>query len=190
MTSAKEMLSDKLANGLYPVRGNEITMPSFVILELMKDFADQFNPVTFRNTKKSNLLSLLDEVCGFFQLPQSEVVSKSRKRELADARAIYCRHAKMIYPNYTWRNIGAVINRDHATVIAAYKRAHALKDIDIKYRQCYARKTKIAYSIMASAGGTGIQSISHTSKGPVVSYGKMEKGSERLPETQPAVQNV
>jgi hypothetical protein len=187
MKTAREMLDDSIVIGLYTVRENEVTIPSFAIIELMEKFAGQFKTGTFRDTQKHKLLQILDQVCDFFELPVADVISKSRKRDLADARAVYCRHAKENHPGYTWDKIGSVINKDHASVISAYKRAFALKEIDTKYRQCYARETHVAYTIMASAGGTGAQSISHTSKGSMVSYGKVEKRSQRVSEAQPAL---
>ena len=185
MKSAKSILKQ------YPEIEEKGISLSF-LERIMEEYAFQFKPVEHRylNFESYRLVVILEEVCNFFNISRKEIASKSRKRILTDARAIYARRSRMLYPDASWSEIGALINRDHSSALCARKRAVELKEIRIKYNKCYANQAEIAYSIMASAGGTGIRSVVKTSKGPVVSYGKVEKRGEGVFEKEPALQEV
>lgn len=151
---------------------------SISLLERMMDeYANQFKSVEHRNLDFDSykLIMICEEVCCFFGISKVEFSSKSRKRRLTDARAIYARRARLLYPDVSWSDIGALMQKDHASALQACRRAYEVKEIQSKYNRCYADQTKIAYAVMASVGGTGLKSIAHTKQGSVLSYGKMEK---------------
>ena len=96
-----------------------------------------YNPVknrakTYRNTVASDyaaqvksisntdrLESLLKVICEKLDVTVQEAKGTIRDAEIVRARQIYCYMAKEI--GYTYKKIGSIINRDHATVIYACK---------------------------------------------------------------------
>lgn len=174
------------------LKEEECNVPFSVIELMMEEYAAQFRPREYKqlSLRKWQLRQIMMETCGKLGVTEEQMASKTRKREVTDARAIFVRKSKEEMNQLSWRDIGACINKDHSTVIAAYKRSFDVKEIVTKYNKCYANQAQIAYSIMASAGGTGIRSVVKTSKGPVVSYGSVEKRGEGVFEKEPALQEV
>ena len=96
-----------------------------------------YNPVknrakTYRNTVATDyvtqvksisntdrLESLLSVICETLEVTVQEAKGTIRDAEIVRARQIYCYMAKEM--GYTFKKIGAIINRDHATVIYACK---------------------------------------------------------------------
>lgn len=96
-----------------------------------------YNPVknrakTYRNTVATDyvsqvksisntdrLESLLKVVCDKLDVTVQEAKGTIRDAEIVRARQIYCYMAKEM--GYTFKKIGAIINRDHATVIYGCK---------------------------------------------------------------------
>lgn len=96
-----------------------------------------YNPVknrakTYRNTvatdyvaqvksisKTDKLERLLSVICDKLGVTVAEAKGTIRDAEIVRARQIYCYMAKEM--GYTFKKIGAIINRDHATVIYACK---------------------------------------------------------------------
>jgi chromosomal replication initiation ATPase DnaA len=175
MKSAKSILKKYIREEEYEI--------GFSLLEkIMDEYADQFKPKQLKALSFENwqLRQILMEVCGLLGVNEMDICSRSRKRDFTDARAVFCRRARTQLPGVPWKEIGAIIHKDHATSLHAFKRAFSVKEIVTKYNKCYADQTKIAYAIMASAGGTGIRSIATTKTGRVVSYGKVEKREPSL----------
>lgn len=71
----------------------------------------------FSNTDK--LDSLLTIVCNKLGVTIEDTKGTVRDAEIVRARQIYCYLAKEM--GYTFKKIGSIINRDHATVIYACK---------------------------------------------------------------------
>jgi chromosomal replication initiation ATPase DnaA len=65
------------------------------------------------------LESILKVVCDKLGVTVQEAKGTIRDAEIVRARQIYCYMAKEM--GYTFKKIGAIINRDHATVIYACK---------------------------------------------------------------------
>lgn len=72
---------------------------------------------TISNTDR--LESLLSVICETLEVTVQEAKGTIRDAEIVRARQIYCYMAKEM--GYTFKKIGAIINRDHATVIYACK---------------------------------------------------------------------
>ena len=70
-------------------------------------------------SKTDKLESLLKVICEKLDVTVQEAKGTIRDAEIVRARQIYCYMAKEI--GYTYKKIGAIINRDHATVIYACK---------------------------------------------------------------------
>jgi len=143
--------------------------------------------------KITDLYDVLDhiifEVADKLCVPYNLITDPTRQREVVDARHIYCRRARET-TDATLSQIGKKINRDHASVLHGIRQATETTEVMKKYNKCYATETAVAYAIMAVAGGTGIRSVVKTSKGSLVSYGKVEKRSSVLLDREPALQDV
>lgn len=55
-------------------------------------------------------------VCGWFGVTKDEILSKSRRRVLADARTVWC-YAMRCHTNLTLPELGRRIERTHVTVM-------------------------------------------------------------------------
>jgi len=85
---------------------------------------------------KQNLLhKVLTVVSEETGVPELAIVSRSRKRPASDARKIYC---NVIWYNkemdFSLREIGEIINRDHSDVIHNRDRADDIKITDREFR--------------------------------------------------------
>lgn len=82
---------------------------------IASDYAAQLKSIS--NTDR--LESLLSVICETLEVTVQEAKGNIRDAEIVRARQIYCYMAKEM--GYTFKKIGAIINRDHATVIYACK---------------------------------------------------------------------
>ena len=90
--------------------------------------------VTHNETKPITLDDIIAVVCKHFGLEPSEIHTKSRKREVAQARQIAMYLAKN-YTDYSMTKIGKLIgNKHHATVLYACKTIEELKEVDKAFR--------------------------------------------------------
>ena len=83
------------------------------------------------NTKKEISIDYIQQVvCDYFDLPKDLVVSKTRKREIVQARQLAMFFSKQMTKS-SLANIGKLIgNRDHATVLHACKTVKNLNETD------------------------------------------------------------
>ena len=79
------------------------------------DYVSQAKNIS--NTDK--LESLLSVICKKLDVTVQEAKGTIRDAEIVRARQIYCYMAKEM--GYTYKKIGTIINRDHATVIYGCK---------------------------------------------------------------------
>ena len=85
--------------------------------------------------KVINVISIQEAVCGYYNLNIKDIQTKSRKREVVQARQIAMYLARK-YTKNSLSSIGEQIgNRDHATVLHACKTITDLLDIDKGMRQ-------------------------------------------------------
>ncbi|HQG68449.1 MAG TPA: helix-turn-helix domain-containing protein, partial [Paludibacteraceae bacterium] len=85
--------------------------------------------------KKINTVEKIrDTVCDYFSIPVDAIFTKSRKREVVQARQIAMYLSKQFTKN-SLSSIGKAIGeRDHATVLHACKIISDLMDTDKKFR--------------------------------------------------------
>jgi hypothetical protein len=87
-----------------------------------------------------NLSKLQLMVCTYFKVKWDEIIGKSRKRHIVEARHSYCYVARRIF-NQTATSVAKSINRDHTSVI------HATQTMDdlmfTKYEPVYTNVQKI-----------------------------------------------
>ncbi|MDR2087500.1 MAG: chromosomal replication initiator protein DnaA [Dysgonamonadaceae bacterium] len=88
------------------------------------------------DTEKSviTMEKIEDVVSGYFNIELKDIHSKSRKREIVQARQIIMYLLKK-YTNYSYAHIGCVVGkRDHATVIHSERNVKNLRQVDKKFR--------------------------------------------------------
>jgi len=83
------------------------------------------------NQEKQILNTVLYMVCTYYGVEPDDVKGKDRTRHLVIARQIYCYLART-YTRSTLKQIGSIINRDHATVIYGNKQTKILSTIEKK----------------------------------------------------------
>jgi hypothetical protein len=81
-------------------------------------------------TKKIGLERIMKVVCDEFQIDVDMITSKKRQRHIVDARHIFCFLASKAYGRFTLKQIGGLINRDHASVLHAKKKVKDLMQYD------------------------------------------------------------
>ena len=81
-------------------------------------------------TKKIGLERIMKVVCEEFDLDIDLITSKKRQREIVDARHIFCYLASKAYGRFTLKQIGAIVNRDHASVLHAKRKVKDLMEYD------------------------------------------------------------
>lgn len=80
--------------------------------------------------KEISIEYIQNVVCDYFKIPLEKVQSKTRKRDIVQARQLAMYFAKK-YTNASLASIGSQIgNRDHATVLHACKTVRNLSDTD------------------------------------------------------------
>ena len=91
----------------------------------------------------SNLGSILRDVADKAKVPIEELKSKSRQRDLVEARQIYFYISKN-KTSASLAKIGAEVNRDHATVIHGLRTFENVRDLKEKYNLWYGPVIKLA----------------------------------------------
>ncbi len=102
-----------------------------ITIDLAKGLIDKL----VRNTKKEVTIDLIQQtVCDYFSMPVDQMKSKTRKREIVQARQIAMYFAKNKTKS-SLSTIGARIGgKDHATVLHACKTVKNLLDTDKRFK--------------------------------------------------------
>ena len=108
----------------------------------MKDF--NIHPQTWLGLSikpyTPNLGYILENVCSILEVPTEKVLSKSKKANLVRARKIFSYIC--IRKGFTFREAGEIINRDHSTVVHAFKCVDKRK-YDWRLKEDFERVAKI-----------------------------------------------
>ncbi len=104
-----------------------------ITIELARKMIDRL----VKNTKREISIDYIQKiVCDYFNMPQDLINSKTRKREIVQARQIAMYFAKGLTKS-SLATIGSQIGgKDHATVLHACKTVNNLIDTDKRFR-CY-----------------------------------------------------
>ena len=76
------------------------------------------------NVTKEEILEIISQECDVLL---SDILTRSRKKEVVNARFIFCAVMKRHF-TYSLKRIGAIVHRDHTSVI------HALTEFDNRYK--------------------------------------------------------
>lgn len=102
-----------------------------ITIELAKQMIDKF----VKNTKREISIDYIQKViCDYFNMSMESMKSKTRKREIVQARQIAMYFAKNLTKS-SLATIGSVIGgKDHATVLHACKTVNNLMDTDKRFK--------------------------------------------------------
>lgn len=93
--------------------------------------------MNYKKYSTINLCSIIGEVIDKLNISKADFVSKSRKRELVDARQIYFYRAKRL-TNHSLEKIGSKVqNGDHATVIHGIRQVATVPSLRQKYNELF-----------------------------------------------------
>jgi hypothetical protein len=73
-------------------------------------------------------VSVIDAIETSLSITYNQIISKARKREIADARHLYMYFMRQF--GFSLHSIGISINRDHSSVVFGIKKVRTLIDID------------------------------------------------------------
>jgi chromosomal replication initiator protein len=102
-----------------------------ITLDLARDMIDKF----VRNSAKEISIDYIKNiVCDYFQITVDEINSRTRKREIVQARQLAMYFSKK-HTKFSLANIGMQCgNKDHATVLHAYRTVTDLLDTDKQFK--------------------------------------------------------
>jgi chromosomal replication initiator protein len=102
-----------------------------ITIELAKAMIDKF----VRNTSREISIDYIQKVvCDYFDMPIDLLKSKTRKREIVQARQLTMYFAKQLTKS-SLASIGAQCgNKDHATVLHACRTVNNLTETDKRFR--------------------------------------------------------
>jgi ATP-dependent RNA circularization protein (DNA/RNA ligase family) len=93
-------------------------------------------PGMVRPLKEINAAKLFAAIDIILEIPQDVLASPARKREIVEARQIFMVILRK-ETEASLAEIGAFVNRDHATVLHAFKTVEALLETDLKFSNKY-----------------------------------------------------
>ena len=104
--------------------------------EITMDLAVSLVGQFIRTSKKEITLDYIKTVvCQAMNVDVSSLESKSRKRDIVQARQVAMYFAKSLTKNYSLQHIGAhIAGRDHSTVLHSCKAVSNMMDTDRKFR--------------------------------------------------------
>jgi len=102
-----------------------------ITLDLAKDMIDKL----IKNTKREISIDYIQKVvCSYFNIPIEQIQSKTRKREIVQARQVAMFFSKSL-TKASLATIGSQIGgKDHATVLHACKTVNNLIETDKRFR--------------------------------------------------------
>lgn len=97
--------------------------------------ADLDSLIDWVNAPKSEMAGVvLGKIADMCYVSVADIKDKSRLREIADARFLFCRYAKDEL-SMGFKDIGSMINRHHASVIHAVKESKKVPQLVKKYAE-------------------------------------------------------
>jgi chromosomal replication initiator protein len=102
-----------------------------ITLDLARDMIDKF---VRSSAKEISIDYIKNIVCDYFQITVDEINSRTRKREIVQARQLAMYFSKK-HTKFSLANIGMQCgNKDHATVLHAYRTVSDLLDTDKQFK--------------------------------------------------------
>ena len=134
-----EYIASHVSNNVRELEGALVSLLAQSMLnkrEITLEVAARLINKLVKNSKRELSIEYISKVvCDYFSMPVDTLQTKTRKREIVQARQIAMYFSKSL-TKYSLASIGAQIgNKDHATVLHACKTVNNLKDTDKNFRQ-------------------------------------------------------
>jgi len=143
-----------------------------------KDLVYMRIPVVELEKVYSDPVSVLNDVARKLNLQVSQLKSKTREREIVDARRIYYRRCRET-TKASYAEIGSLVGVDHATVMHGEKTAHSIREINELYEKHYGdpKKQKTAMECATVECSTGKPQIER----PVLPFRSLDPREQGVP---------
>jgi chromosomal replication initiator protein len=133
-----EYIASHVSNNVRELEGALVSLLAQSMLnkrEITLDLAAKLINKLVKNSKRELSIEYISKVvCDYFNMPVDSLQTKTRKREVVQARQIAMYFSKSL-TKYSLTSIGAQIGaKDHATVLDACKTVNNLKDTDKNFR--------------------------------------------------------
>jgi hypothetical protein len=138
-----------------------------------------------RATNYITPLKVLMEVSVKLDISIEELTSKTRKREVVDARFVYFRRAKEV-TKASLAAIGRPVKKDHASVLHGIKEAKRTSNVIDLYNECYG-ETKIKCAPLAQKT-TRITAEFQPVERPVLPYRSLDPREQNISTAESSVQ--
>jgi len=134
-----EYIASHVTNNVRELEGALVSLLAQSMLnkrEITLDLTSKLITKLVKNSRRELSIEYISKVvCDYFNMPVESIQTKTRKREIVQARQITMYFSKNL-TKYSLATIGAQIgNKDHATVLHACKTVNNLKDTDKNFRQ-------------------------------------------------------
>jgi chromosomal replication initiator protein len=134
-----EFIASHVTNNVRELEGALVSLLAQSMLnkrEITLDLTAKLINKLVQNSRRELSIEYISKVvCDYFHMPVESIQTKTRKREIVQARQITMYFSKTL-TKYSLASIGAQIgNKDHATVLHACKTVNNLKDTDKNFRQ-------------------------------------------------------
>ena len=134
-----EYIASHVTNNVRELEGALVSLLAQSMLnkrEITLDLTAKLINKLVQNSRRELSIEYISKVvCDYFKMPVESIQTKTRKREIVQARQITMYFSKNL-TKYSLASIGAQIgNKDHATVLHACKTVSNLKETDKNFRQ-------------------------------------------------------
>jgi chromosomal replication initiator protein len=134
-----EYIASHVANNVRELEGALVSLLAQSMLnkrDITLELAAKLINKLVKNSKRELSIEYISKVvCDYFNMQVDALQTKTRKREVVQARQIAMYFSKSL-TKYSLTSIGAQIgSKDHATVLHACKTVNNLKDTDKNFRQ-------------------------------------------------------
>jgi chromosomal replication initiator protein len=134
-----EYIASHVSNNVRELEGALVSLLAQSMLnkrEITLDLTAKLINKLVKNSRRELSIEYISKVvCDYFNMSVDSLQTKTRKREIVQARQITMYFSKSL-TKYSLASIGAQIgNKDHATVLHACKTVNNLKDTDKNFRQ-------------------------------------------------------
>ncbi len=134
-----EYIASHVTNNVRELEGALVSLLAQSMLnkrEITLDLTAKLINKLVQNSRRELSIEYISKVvCDYFNMSVESIQTKTRKREIVQARQITMYFSKTL-TKYSLASIGAQIgNKDHATVLHACKTVTNLKDTDKNFRQ-------------------------------------------------------
>lgn len=134
-----EYIASHVTNNVRELEGALVSLLAQSMLnkrEITLDLTAKLINKLVKNSRRELSIEYISKVvCDYFNMSVESLQTKTRKREIVQARQITMYFSKSL-TKYSLASIGAQVgNKDHATVLHACKTVNNLKDTDKNFRQ-------------------------------------------------------